>query len=243
LSYGVDYPQHQAWGYVGAMGGDVALPNPIPLSTIVADICEASGLLQYDVTDLASTMVHGFALTSPMSGKQAIEPLRAFGYFDAVESGFEYKFVTRGHAAVMTIDPDDLAARLNTDERPSAMTVVRAQEKELPQLVRAHYIDLERDGDPGQSEQQRQDVTSINSLDLQVPVVMLAERGQAMVDTVLFEQWIGRNTYECTLPFKYAELEPTDCINVPVDDDIERVRAVLDRAGATEVRLAAKPWR
>jgi hypothetical protein len=224
LVYGVDYPESQAYGYVGTLGGTVADPDPIPLSDIVGDICDGCGLTDRDVSDLESVLVHGYALTTPTTGKAGIDPLRPFGYFDAVESEFTYKFVRRGHDSVMTIDAEDLSARLGTEDRPPAMTVVRAQDQELPRLVRAHYIDLERDGDPGQSEQQRQTVDSVNMTDLQVPVVMSSARGQAMVDTVLFERWIGRNTYQCALPFKYVPVEPTDCIDVVVDGTTERLR-------------------
>lgn len=224
LVYGVDYPEAQAYGWVGSFSGTVADPDPIPLSEIVADICEGCGLTSYNVTDLETTLVNGYALTGPVTGKAGIDVLRPFGYFDAVESEFEYKFVNRGHDAVATIDTDDLSARLHTEDRPPAVSVVRAQDKELPRLVRAHFIDLARDGDPGQAEQQRQTVDSVNAADLQVPVVMSQERGQSMVDTVLFERWIGRNSYEFSLPFKYASLEPTDCVNLTVDGTDERLR-------------------
>jgi hypothetical protein len=227
LVYGVDYPETQSYGYVGTFTGDRADLNTIPLSTIVADICEECGLTSYDVSDLTTTLVHGYALTAPMTGKDGIDPLRPFGYFDAVESEFEMKFVQRGHDSVKTIDTADLGARLSTEERPPSISVSRAQDQELPRLVRGHFIDLTRDGDPGQAEQQRQTVDSVNSIDLQVPVVMSAARGQAMVDTVLFERWIGRNTYQCSLPFlKYANLEPTDCIDVDVDGTTERMRII-----------------
>jgi hypothetical protein len=236
LVYGVDYPETQSYGYVGTFTGDRADLNTIPLSTIVADICEECGLTSYDVSDLETTLVHGYALTSPMTGKDGIDPLRPFGYFDAVESEFEMKFVQRGHDSVKTIDTEDLAARLSTEERPPSISVSRAQDQELPRLVRAHFIDLTRDGDPGQAEQQRQTVDSVNSVDLQVPVVMSTARGQAMVDTVLFERWIGRNTYQCSLPFlKYANLEPTDCIDVEVDGQDERMRIINAEARALAV--------
>jgi hypothetical protein len=224
LTYGVDYPESQSYGYVGTLGGTLADPDPIPLSTIVADICEGCGLTEYDVDDLSTIMVHGYALTSPMTGRDGIDPLRPFGYFDAVESEFVYKFVTRGQASVATIDTDDLAAHMSGEERPPSISVTRAQDQELPRMVRGHFIDITRDGDPGQAEQQRQTVDSVNIADLQVPVVMPVERGQAMVDTVLFERWIGRNTYQCALPFKYAALEPTDCIDILIDGTVERMR-------------------
>jgi hypothetical protein len=236
LVYGVDYPESQAYGYVGSFAGDSADLNTVTLASIVSDICNECGLTSHDVSDLETTLVHGYALTAPMTGKDAIDPLRPFGYFDAVESEFEYKFVQRGHDSVKTIDTADLAARLSTEERPPAISVSRAQDQELPRLVRAHFIDLTRDGDPGQAEQQRQTVDSVNSVDLQVPVVMSTARGQAMVDTVLFERWIGRNTYQCSVPFlKYAELEPTDCIDVTVDGAEERMRIINAEARALAV--------
>jgi hypothetical protein len=236
LVYGVDYPETQGYGYVGSFAGDSADLNTVTLASIVADICDECGLTSYDVSDLETTLVHGYALTAPMTGKDGIDPLRPFGYFDAVESEFEMKFVQRGHDSVKTIDTADLGARLGTEERPPSISVSRAQDQELPRLVRAHFIDLTRDGDPGQSEQQRQTVDSVNSVDLQVPVVMSTARGQAMVDTVLFERWIGRNTYQCSLPFlKYANLEPTDCIDVTVDGQAERMRIINAEARALSV--------
>jgi len=235
LVYGVDYPQSQSYGYVGSIGGTLADPDPIPLSDIVADICEACGLTSYDVADLEEVMVHGYALTSPMTGKEGIDPLRPYGYFDAVESELTYKFVRRGKPSAMTIDTADLAARLSTEERPPAITVMRAQDAELPRYVRGHFIDIDRDGDPGQAEQQRQTVDSVNMADLHVPVVMPASRGQAMVDTVLFERWIGRNTYQCALPFKYIALEPSDCIDVMVDGTLERMRITRQEIRALSV--------
>ena len=39
-------------------------------------------------------------------------------------------------------------------------------------------------------------------------------------------QWVGRNTYRFSLDNNCLALEPTDCVEIPVDGQTQRVRIV-----------------
>ena len=82
---------------LNAIGSDT-----VPLSTIVANICNRAGLESsyINVTDLASVDVRGYLRSSQMAGRQGIEPLARAYRFDAVETDGVLKFIQIGRAHV-----------------------------------------------------------------------------------------------------------------------------------------------
>lgn len=96
-------PDHVKRIYLGNMDASM------PLWKIVRDISEKCGLGSgdIDVTQLTDEVM-GYAVTSVMSGRSAIEPLMTVFSFDAVDSDGKVKFVKRGKPPVLSIDSQDM---------------------------------------------------------------------------------------------------------------------------------------
>ena len=111
LVYGEDYPETTNTAYFAEC--DQIDAECVPMAVIVSDIARRAGLLvdtsgsQVDVSDL-TTCVTGYVVGRQMSARDALQPLRMFGLWDAVESGAVLKFIERGHAIAETLTSDDL---------------------------------------------------------------------------------------------------------------------------------------
>lgn len=197
----------------------------ITLGDIVDDVSNRCGLsdAQIDVSDLTE-LVDGYVITRPMSGRDAISPLRTFGWFDCVESGGQLKWPTRGKAAVATLTDDDLGAHLTGDARPSSMEIVRGQEVELPKRLRVHYAQTAKNCEPGEQGASRISVGTAEVRDIEVAVAMSDNKAAQIADVVLYDLWVSRSGYRTTLDQAWFLLEPGDAITAPVDGRQERLR-------------------
>jgi hypothetical protein len=235
--YGVDYPTASSShisniqsGIVWAGSCTTVTTECIPMAEIVSDICRRDGLRtdtssQIDVSDL-STCVPGYIVGQQMSGRDALGPLRMYGLFDAVESDAVLRFVERGHAPVATLTTDDLGAHEHGSEPPSLVEVARTQEKDLPRRVRLHFPNFLHDHEVSEQSASRITTEAIDELDVQLPVSMEPDTAKQLVEIMLSEAWVARNGYRFSLDNDWLGLEPTDCVGLPVDGNLERVRIV-----------------
>lgn len=203
--------------------------NVIPLSTIVADICARAGLAadDIDVTDLTDP-VTGYIVPRQMTARAAIEPLQHAFFFDAVESDDKIKFVKRGGATVTVIPEEDRAAHENGQSIPDALTITRAFELELPVQCDIEYPDIEADHLIGNQSDRRITKDTKHNLNMQVPVVMTAEKAKQVARTLLYEAWQNQ-TFRFTTSRKYAYLEPTSIVELSTAAASYRGRIVSKR--------------
>jgi Putative phage tail protein/Protein of unknown function (DUF2793) len=228
LVYGVDYPDTQSYAYFSEC--DTLDTECVPMALIVADICRRAGLrtdtsTQIDVSGL-TTCVTGYIIGRQMSARDAMGPLRTFGLWDAVESDALLKFVERGHALVETLTADDLGAHENGSQPPSSMEVSRVQEKDLPRRVRLHFPNFEHDHEVSEQYASRFTTEAIDEIDIELPVSMDPDTAKQLAEVMLNEAWVSRNGYRFTFDNTWLALEPTDCVEIPVDGQTERVRIV-----------------
>lgn len=226
LVYGVDYPETQSSAYFSECATlDVAC---VPMATIVSDLCRRAGLrtdtsTQIDVSDL-TTCVPGYVLGMQMSARDAMGPLRLFGLWDCVESGAVLKFVERGHAIAATVTTDDLGVAEAGQSPPSAMQVARLQEKDLPRRVRLHFPNFKHDHEASEQDASRLTTEAVTELDINVPVSMDPDTAKQLAEISLAAEWVGRNSFSFSLNNDWLHIEPTDCIEIPVDGETRRVR-------------------
>jgi hypothetical protein len=236
--YGVDYPHA---GFSHATNLDANFPVwksectavetvCVPMSYIVSDIARRAGLRtmptsQIDVTDL-TTCVTGYVIGRQMSARDALQPLRMYGLWDAVESGAVLKFIERGHALKASLVSDDLGAHEAGSEAPTAVEVSRVQEKDLPRRLRLHFANFEHDHEVSEQSASRTTTEAINELDVEIPISMTPDTAAQLADIILYAQWVGRNTYSFALDNNRLALEPTDCVELPVDGETVRMRIV-----------------
>ncbi len=230
LTYGVDYPEVVSSAYVGECTTPSIETVCVDVADIVEDLCDRAGLTAVDVSDVQSCLEGYTCNTRPgMTARDSIEPLRSYGLFDVSESvdgsaNPILKFIERGHASVDTLIADELRAHASGGEAPSAVEVTRVQEKDLPRRVIVQYLDIERDHEPGEQSASRLATEATSELVVQLPISMTAETAAQLADIYLSEFWVGRNTYRFTVDNSKIEREVSDCVEIPVDGELERVR-------------------
>lgn len=228
LTYGVDYPKTQSFGYKIPFDSGLIETDPVSLADLVSRICTRAGSrvdLQYDVTDLENILVIGFQVSRPMPARSAIEVLRPVGFFDAVESGIELRFVTRGKTPVITLERDDLGAHLSDQDRVPDTVSQKKLEFELPRQIRVHYLNPYRNQDPGEERSPaREDSKAQSEVDIEVPVAMETSMAARTAEVTHRDLWVSRYIYSINVDISRRSLEPTDCVLLPVDERIERAR-------------------
>jgi hypothetical protein len=223
LTYGVDYPQSQSFGYVAVCETPAIDTVCVPIADIVDDICGRAGLTAIDTSDL-NACVEGYCITRVMSARDAIGPLRTYGLFDAVESGVTLKFIERGHTAAATLTDDDLGAYEASQDRPPVTEIARVQEKELPRRLRLHYASPDRNYEPGEQAASRITTEAITEADVELAIAMQDDNAAQLAEILLYDAWISRNSYRFSIDNSWLRLEPTDCVNIPIDGESQRVR-------------------
>lgn len=214
------------------------------LSGIVADLCDRAdlGLADIDVAELTDT-VPGYVIGRQSTVRAAIEPLAGAYAFDGVESDDVLAFRKRGRTPVATLGQSDLVALDDTTQE--AWRERRTQEVELPERVSVVYMD--RDGDYRQGAQHAKraarpvpTMASRHQTSVDLPLVLDATTAKRIAETTLYRAWIERAAYEGRTTWSWARLEPTDVVDVALDDGtVFRSRIVRTDMGA-DLAIALK---
>ena len=227
--YGVDYPQTQAFGYKRSLDRSTITTNTVDLADVVTDIFEEAGFTadQLDVTDLVGTPVIGYVRTRVMQARAAIDPLRQAFWFDGFESAPGVKFKKRGGPVVRTFEREELGCAIQGTENPSRITTNKQQDQDLPRSVRVHYLSQARDYELGeQISPVRVDTDAVNDTDIELAVVMTDDQGLQVAQVLWADAWASRWNHTIVVDAENQDLEPTDCVAVPVDGEVLRTRIV-----------------
>lgn len=199
----------------------------VELSVLIspADI-DASGL-----TD----SVTGFKVTTTGSIRNAIEPLRGAWPFDVVQSGYKIKAASRGSASVVTIPVGELAI-------DTQLTESREMDSQLPQNVTVKYIDQGRDYDVNEQRAQRDNTEAVNSLVLELPVVLSATQSAQVADKLIRIYALEKSDFSFTLPAPYRYLEPGDVVTIAAADADYVLRLVsVNQTADGRLECAGRP--
>ncbi len=191
------------------------------LAAIIADLCSRAGLNDADihVGNLAS-QVEGFVISEPQTVRQALETLQSGFFFDVVESDNILKFVPRGGSMVVSIAQDNLVP----GEGNQLLLTTRTQEIELPRRINVVYITRLSNYQGATQYAQREVTSSLETFNLDLPIVCSDQVAKNIADISLFSGWMGRTTYRFELPIRYARLEPSDVIEVTAGGVTHRMR-------------------
>lgn len=232
-TYGVDYPVQQTFGYSRSLTFQTIETREANVAEIVRDLCLAAGYSedQVDVTDLEELTVMGYVRTRVMPARAAIDPLRQACFFDGVESDPAIKFVRRGKGIVATLvdttEQSDLGAHISGEQIPSRITTKKILDTDLPRTVRVHYLSQSRDYESGeQPSPVRIETAATNDQDLELPIVLTDEQAARIASALWADAWASRWMHEAQIDGRYLDLEPTDCLGIPVDGEVQRCRIV-----------------
>jgi len=222
---------------VGVIPAGSAANPPVSIATIVADLCERCGLTDIDVSDLEERTVEGYQVARVMDGRSAIAVLRQVGFFDSVESAGLAKFATRGKAPVRTLELADLGAHAADSAVPPSITTRAQQDLELPRQLFVQYRDPARDYEQGQQASPTRLITeAVNDSYVDVAVAIDATAAARIAEVLWADQWAGRWQHSLALDASHTDLEVTDCVLVPVDGRLERMRIVSAEDSAIVLR-------
>lgn len=238
LVYGTDYPVTPTTVYsidqtICEGNGGLA-----KVSDIVAAICARAGLTQIDVSDLTAYTVPGYSVSSICDAVSVISPLRSVAFFDCIESGSVMRFTGRGKPLVATLTADDFGCFDGSNNSvPPAVTTVRADETTLPRSIRLHYKAVSRDYQDGEANSPfRLTTTAVDDQDVSLPLCLGDTQAAHAVEILWSDAWAAQNSHELSVDQAWSELEPGDCIGVPIDGVIQRLRIVSDSNAAAILR-------
>lgn len=227
-------PEQRRWW----TGGDFLAPADKPLSEIITDLCTRSGLStsQIDVTGI-SDQCAGFMHTKRGPVSEDLAVLARSYHFDAVDSGYKIKFVSRGGSSALTLTNDDLATHEYGQERPEEIEIVRERDISIPRRVDVTFIDETREYDPGSQYAERIVPEAEGIQNIELAVVMSASEAAAVAEVLLYEAWMGRITFQFSLPMKYSYLEPTDVVTLSLNEGTFTCRIVETEFGSGMLRV------
>lgn len=209
--------------------------DTVTLESIVESLCDERGLevADYNADNLDQT-VRGFKISTPSSGRGAIESLEKGFSFDGFESGGVLTFKKRGGASVVTVPEDDLGADSNQGESTDFIRV-HGQELELPKQVDFGFSDWDQDYQPDWQYSAIIDTVSENIERISVPIVMTSTEGAQRVDQIKRQRWTERNSISLSLGPKYSYLDPADVITVQTPQGNFNYRILSIERGANMV--------
>ncbi|PCI33376.1 MAG: hypothetical protein COB54_03475 [Alphaproteobacteria bacterium] len=197
----------------------------IPLSAIISDICDLSGITAYDVSDL-DQMVGGYVISGPTKSRSAIEELAQIYHFDVVEQENSLLFRTLDRTSLATIAPDDLIqpagnSSSNKSEPGEKITLSRRQDMDLPREIGLSFIDPDRDYQTGHQRARRLHVASDIVRQNAYPLVISSDKAKSASEIQLDLAWYGRETVSFALPPKYADLLPGDIVTLTLGGELQ----------------------
>ena len=190
--------------------------------TIEAILAEAG--FTHGVVNPIPSVVDGLTADRALAPRAVIEAAAVVHSLDAVESGGDLVFTARAaRGVVATVARGDLVVPEAAEEDGGAgelYVVTRAQETDLPGVVRIDYGDPAIDDQSAVAVASRAAGGSQRVLEVGAPVTMPATIAQSAVDRALYEAWLGREAIEFSLPPSWLRLDPGDTVRLsPLGED------------------------
>lgn len=201
--------------------GKTATLDPPTLGFVVSELVKASDTLtdaDIDVTSLDPFLVRGYAIASRMPVRNALQALMTAYFFDAVESDDKIKFIRRGTAPVITVPPEDMAARRDESGPVEPVQEDRTQENELPRQLDTRFINFNTDYKIGTTTTRRLIGESEQIRTFDIPIVFTPTEAKLVNDVVIHNAWFERTPKSFALGRKYLRLDPTDVITITTQD-------------------------
>lgn len=181
------------------------------LSSVVAEICEASGVTNFDVSALHG-VVRGYGIDDVTTARSALQPLMTAYGFDAIEREGVLIFRTRGARLDATVDKERLVYENGMD---GAIELTRAQEAEIAGRVRVGFVEADADYEVRTSEAIFPDDRGHTTSGSELPLVLTSAEAQRIAERWLAEARVGRDTARFTLPPSLMNIGAGDVIRLP----------------------------
>lgn len=190
------------------------------LKAIVDKECAESAVLSpsdIDSTSLTDTVM-GYRISAAGSLRSGMEPLQAAWPFDAVQAGYQIKFIRRtGLSSVATIPQADLGASADGQRAPQ-LVQTREMDSQLAGRVIVTHLDSTREYDIGEQDAERLNTGTITERRVELSIVLSSTDAKQVAEMMLYRYWMERYDFTFSLPPSYRHLEPCDVVTVVTDD-------------------------
>jgi hypothetical protein len=193
---------------------------------MIKELCLRAGVPEdrIDVSQV-SGVIGGVILDAPSATASALSPVLAAYGLDLVESEGMLRFAPRQRTPAMTVQTDDLIARVDRLESAES----------APDLVRVRYLDAARDYRFAVAYARNGDGANAALMDL--PLALDEAQAEALAHHALAELRAARCQVEADLAPRCAALEVGDVVQLPSADGLFQIVA-MDRRRARFVRIA-----
>ena len=187
----------------------------IPLSTVVTQLTERTGLLtanDIDVSALTGIAVRGMVISRSSSARAGIEALCGPYFVEPYEED-RIGYTVRGGSPVVTIPYEDLGASEGGDI-PEPLPLGRRNDIEVPARIRGRFINGNDDYQPGLTAiGDRLTTDSLEDRVIDIPIVMIPSEAARVVDVTVADLETSRTQIgPIVVSRKYAALKPTDVL-------------------------------
>lgn len=180
------------------------------LASVVAEICLASGVTDFDVSALYG-YVRGYSVNDPGTARSALQPLMLAYGFEAIERDGVLEFRNRDGRA--TVELGDGALALSPD-LPGDSEAVRAPEAEIAGRVRLSYVDADGDYEVRAAEALFPDESDTTTSQSELPLALVKSEARAITERWLSEARIARDTLRFALPLSKLSLGAGDVVKL-----------------------------
>jgi hypothetical protein len=201
-----------------------------PLDALIAAILTDAGIGDFDSSALRES-VDGYVIDRPMPPRAAIEPVALAYAFDGAEVAATLVFRQRGGEPVAELDEDTLVL---PDSR-APVTLVRAQETELPREVSIAYTDSGTDYRRAAVSSRRLVGGAARASHGELAVVTDDAAAERRANIWLQDLWAGRESADFALPPSRLALASGDVVGLTVGGrrHVIEIRAVTDAQART----------
>ncbi|MDB4558726.1 glycoside hydrolase TIM-barrel-like domain-containing protein [Amylibacter sp.] len=179
------------------------------LAAIVSEVCEISGLLDIDVSELYGSTI-GFAMKTVETGRASLQPLMLAFDFSSREVDGKLVFKNRSERIEYTALPSELAI-LGNDP---VVGKTRAPEAETVGRVRVSYWDEMREYQTGTSEFILADDDNKATSHVELPVTLRPGQGANLASQWLISARVSRDELKIALPMAQQRIVPGDVIKL-----------------------------
>ncbi|MEP1934942.1 MAG: glycoside hydrolase/phage tail family protein [Roseibium sp.] len=203
-----------------------------PADGLARLMMERSGLVEGDdfVTTGFDGVADGYIVDDVTSARGVLETLGVSFFFDPMETGGMIAARSRRFRyPVLELSADQMLDR-GQDKEP--VTIKRAQQTELPRVVRLTLYDVSRDFDTVTGQGILEEVTSDRVIVTDTPLIADFDRAQAMADGLVHEAWAGRESFTLGVPESRLSIEVGDVLTLDFAGRKHDVRLTKINEGA-----------
>ncbi len=184
------------------------------LASAVAEVCERSGVVNYDVSRLFG-YVRGYSVPAIDGARSALQPLMLAYGIDAVERDGVLIFKNRDGRETATVLPEKLAVAA---EASGLIETVRAPSAEVAGRIRLNYVEANGDYEVRATEAVFPDEATFGVSQSELALSFTAAEGRAVVERWLAESRIARDGARFALPLSELAIGAGDVVRLPSED-------------------------